>query len=172
MEPSRGGRSTDDLGDTEAPSGLSTVLTPAVLIATVPGIGYVVAWVHEYAFSRTFNVPVELIAPQLSSVLVATGLLFAFLIFWMMVLDMYYGLRKPGPLGPIELRVLILAASLIPALLFGVVRLTLGNWDGVLVLGIVAFYAANELLLPAILDRQGSYLDRMRRYAERASQTP
>jgi hypothetical protein len=91
-------------------------LSVGALLAVAPGVGFILSWAHEYAYTDQFGVPSNLIAPQLSDVLITVLLLVvvAFAVF--SALELYLGVRSAGArrIGSIERG---LAGMLVMALL-------------------------------------------------------
>jgi hypothetical protein len=111
-----------------------------VLLAAAPGFGYVISWIHDFGYENTFQIPTQLIAPQLGAVLGTTGLVAGLFVIIYVGAEIYIFVHRGNPIGPIEGRILAIAAA---ALVIGLVTYggNRGAWDW-LTWTVLAFFVA------------------------------
>jgi hypothetical protein len=61
-----------------------------IIIAAVPLIGYILSFVYEAGYAGVFKIPLYFITIDLTTVLVATGSLLLFAIFFLVLLDLLF----------------------------------------------------------------------------------
>lgn len=135
-----------------------------LFLAAAPAVGYLLTWVHLLGYANQFDIPSDLIAPQLGDVLATTfgvgiGIL---MIFGVAVMFETRALRwSRGEFGPIEGRIgLILIAT---ALAFVLAGLSWPSGEEVLATGVVLVIVVIGAFWPALRTRKGTVRDRLRR---------
>ncbi|HYT14405.1 MAG TPA: hypothetical protein VEL12_16580 [Candidatus Nitrosopolaris sp.] len=152
-------------------AGLNAAST-ALLVATAPAVGYLLTWVHLLGYANQFDIPHDLIAPQLGDVLATTfgvgiGILMIFSVTLMFETRVLRWSR--GNFGPIEGRIgLILIATALALLLAG---LSWPSGQQVLVIGVLLVIVVIGAFWPALRTRDGTVRDRLRR-ADAARREP
>jgi len=141
------------------PQILREAASVGALVAVAPGAGYVVSWVHEYGYVQAFGVPLDLIAPQLSNVLLAAFLLVAAGGGVFLAVDWYLARRQPGsPVSAIEWQV---AGFLIVAVVVaGVELVPLPLIARIAFASLLALSGLQIFVLP-VLGHRGTYRQRM-----------
>jgi hypothetical protein len=121
-----------------------------LLLLAAPGIGYLLTWTNELGYADQYQIPVNLIAPQLGNVL-STTLGFAiatFLIFGLMfIFDTRIVRWVRGPIGPIEQRVLALVVLALVGIVLAIYQ---RSWYVVLFIPAALAFIAVSMFLPAI----------------------
>ncbi len=76
-------------------------ISDALLIATIPPIAYLFAFVFEAGYARVFSIPRELIAISVTNVFIAGSSLLLIGIFLVMIIDLISMMLpdRPGPIG-------------------------------------------------------------------------
>lgn len=129
------------------------ILTDAIIIAAVPGLGYAYAFLYEAGYCDYYNIPFQLISISLSHVLIASSVLLGAIILIWPILDTVFVpyLMKGSPtfLKKKIKRVIVMVFLLcfIPFFTHADKKL----W--IPVISILAFYAFGEFIWPLITQR-------------------
>lgn len=129
-----------------------------LLLVAAPGVGYVIAYAHELGWATQFGIPVDLIAPQLGTVLAATAFLFAMAFILGCAVLIYLSARSSVPVSHAEavvVGVITPAAILTWLISYGDPDqpFTAGSAGVVLILTLIA----------AIIFRSGVFQDQLRK---------
>jgi hypothetical protein len=73
-----------------------------LVLVAAPGVGYVIAYARELGYALQFQIPSELIAPQLGDVLATTGVFIAIASLGAFGADVYLSGRGDLPITPVE----------------------------------------------------------------------
>ena len=135
-------------------------MSVAVVIAAIPVVGHLLAFIYEVGFTREFGIPVQLITVSLTTVFVAVGGLFsiAFSVFALANTTSVF-----VPALPTGLRSKVMRAIPLAALLATFVFLFGARWREWIPLAIAfGILTALDFLLPLLTMRsRTSYLDRL-----------
>lgn len=128
-------------------------ITEGVLIAGIPFLGYVVAFLYEAGYATYFGIPIRLLNIGLTQVMVATGAVLGVLTLLWHLFNLGY-LFFPGPLrrGPVSRGLLRVSVFAVPTVtMIWVYR---GYWQGwiyfVAMVGFVGFF---QFVFPLIIHR-------------------
>jgi len=152
-------------------TGLNAVWA-GLLVAAAPAVGYLLTWVHLVGYADQFDIPRDLIAPQLGDVLTTTfgvglGILMLFSVAMTLETRALRWLR--GDAGPIERRIgLIVVVAAVSLVLAGL------SWPQgieVLAIGAVLVIVTIGAFWPAIRHRDGTVRARLIR-ADAARRAP
>jgi hypothetical protein len=133
-----------------------------LLVVAAPGVGYVIAYFHELGWAQQFGIPVDLIAPQLGTVLAATAFLFAIAVIVAMLVLIYVSVIPNVPISPHELLVMCVLLPVAVLLLLasaGDPTETTMTWFATALLIIV--------IIAAIVFRSGILRDRLEQDAKK-----
>src|SRR5438270_7814696 len=83
-------------GPATASLGSRRLLTDAVLIASAPAAGYVVAWIYQYGYAQRLAIPIEFIEVRAQNVLIATLSLAGIALFLAQPISLVWPLASRG----------------------------------------------------------------------------
>lgn len=142
-----------------SPSRLPAWLSVGTILTVLPAFGYLVAFIHEAAYTSAFGMPSAWISLQLGTVLVVTGVLALIFIPAFAFANLYFQIRRPGPLHALEFRV---SGAILWALVAGLLIIAvLRTWAWTIFLAFGLLQVSNFLGFPTVLSCKGSYAERV-----------
>jgi hypothetical protein len=148
------------------------VASAGLLLAAAPAVGYLLAWVHLLGYANQFDIPSNLIAPQLGDVLATTfgvGMGILILVGMTLAVESRFLRWSRGEVGPIEARIGLMVGTIAGSLVLAGL-----NWPSVpevLAVGVVWVVVAIVMFWPALRTPGGTVRERLRR-ADSARREP